>query len=514
MIGDFLLIIMTGLFSFIALWNNNVGQITSEIIFLPLIATLGYVLIVAIFWFVILKTPIQATLASILTLVFCFSFGHVLNLLEKYKPLGLSIGFLKLLILYLFLFSILLFITLRIKHFPKNSVFFLNIVVMSLILVNLLPILIYQIKTAKVETPTNKTVLFNDKNDQPDIYYIVLDAYARQDVLENVIGYDNTEFQISLKERGFYLPDCALSNYDITEATIGSVLNFDYLQTLGVSESDIGEDNADNAKLIWNNKVWEFFKQKGYHFVTTKGFSSFNDIVNSDLYLNYADDHGDNDDISQQRFVNLYLNTTIFRVVTEIILNNPEKFNHLPNWLIYSFNESTELNYLLHWFNQNNYVFSSLEKIPDMQGNFFIYAHINSPHPPYVYRKDGSINYPAETTDEKIAYANTITHLNNKILELVDQLIKNSNPHPVIILQADHSIHMLTNGIDKHKIFSAYYLPGELATTPYNTITPVNNFRLIFKNYFDPSIELLPDMIYVKYLNEYEFIPASCEITP
>jgi hypothetical protein len=508
------LIIMTGLSSFIAIWNSNVGQIATKIIYIPLIATLGFVLLVAIFWFVVLKTSIKATLLAMLTLALCFSFGHVLDLLVKHTPFGMSIGFLKLLVLYIILFSSLIVIILKLKRFPKNTVYFLNIFVTAYVLINLFPIIVYQVKIAQDKAPATETALFTDNNDQPDIYYIVLDAYARQDVLEDIIGYDNSKFLTSLKDRGFYLPDCALSNYDITEATIGSVLNYDYLQNLGVSESEIGMDNANNAKLIWNNKVWEYFKQKGYHFVTTKGFSSFNDIVNSDLYLNYAIDQGDKNDISQQRFINLYLNTTIFRVATEIILNNPEKFKHLPNWMIYSFNESTELNYLLYWYNQNNYVFSSLEKIPDLDGNFFIYAHINSPHPPYVYREDGSINYPAETTDEKIAYANTITHLNKKILEIVDHLIKNSNPKPLIILQADHSIHMLTSGLDKHKILSAYYLPGNLITPPYETITPVNNFRLIFKNYFNPTIELLPDMIYVKHLNDYQFIPASCEITP
>ncbi|MHB8136285.1 MAG: sulfatase-like hydrolase/transferase [Anaerolineaceae bacterium] len=471
-------------------------------------------MVVGSFWFIVLKPNTKAALSAVLTLVFWFSFGHVYDLLIKFNPLGISIGFVKLLVVYVTIYAALLLLIIKTKRFPRNTIFFLNLCTAALILYNLLPIVVYGIKTGNVQGPSADNFLFTNDNDQRDIYYIVLDAYARQDVLENIIGYDNSKLLTSLKNRGFYVPECALSNYDITEATIGSVLNIDYLQSLGVSESDIGEDSANNAKLIWNNKVWEYFKQKGYYFVTTKGYSSFNDITNSDLYLNYSLDQGKNDDISQQRFINLYLNTTIFRVATEIMINNPEKVTHLPYWLTYSFNENTELNYLSSWYNQNNFVFSSLKKIPELQGNFLVYAHINSPHPPYVFRSDGSLNYPAETTDEKISYANTLTYLNKKILEVVDQLIKKSDQQPIIIIQADHGIHSLTSGIDKHKILSAYYLPGELITPPYETITPVNNFRLVINNYFDPNVEILPDMIYVKFLNEYQFIPASCTITP
>ena len=39
----------------------------------------------------------------------------------------------------------------------------------------------------------------------PDIYYIVLDAYGRADVLESLYGMDNTAFISALENKGFYI---------------------------------------------------------------------------------------------------------------------------------------------------------------------------------------------------------------------------------------------------------------------------------------------------------------------
>ena len=47
----------------------------------------------------------------------------------------------------------------------------------------------------------------------PDIYYIVLDGYGRQDVLQSIYGIDNQEFMDFLVSNGFYIADNASSNY-------------------------------------------------------------------------------------------------------------------------------------------------------------------------------------------------------------------------------------------------------------------------------------------------------------
>jgi hypothetical protein len=63
----------------------------------------------------------------------------------------------------------------------------------------------------------------------PDIYYIVLDAYGRQDRLREFFGYDNEPFLRELEKRGFFVARKARSNYVQTVLSLGSSLNMTYL---------------------------------------------------------------------------------------------------------------------------------------------------------------------------------------------------------------------------------------------------------------------------------------------
>jgi hypothetical protein len=59
---------------------------------------------------------------------------------------------------------------------------------------------------------------------------------------------------------------------------------------------------------------------------------------------------------------------------------------------------------------------------------------------------------------------------------------------------------------------SAFYLPGydqSLSTT----LTPVNNFRLVFDQYFGADLDLLPDNSYFSLYNspfDMQLIPNDC----
>jgi hypothetical protein len=47
----------------------------------------------------------------------------------------------------------------------------------------------------------------------------------------------------------------------------------------------------------------------------------------------------------------------------------------------------------------------------------------------------------------------------------------------------------------------------------YETITPVNTFRIILRDYFHQEIDLLPDKAFVKVLNDYEYYPSACDMS-
>ena len=63
----------------------------------------------------------------------------------------------------------------------------------------------------------------------PDIYYFMVDGYARADELSDGLGFDNSEFLDALRDRGFHVADAAAAPYWITHLSVPSTLEMRYL---------------------------------------------------------------------------------------------------------------------------------------------------------------------------------------------------------------------------------------------------------------------------------------------
>jgi hypothetical protein len=62
----------------------------------------------------------------------------------------------------------------------------------------------------------------------PDVFVVVLDAYARSDVLEQQFAFDNTRFESALADLGVAVVPLAKSNYDATQVSVASLLDARY----------------------------------------------------------------------------------------------------------------------------------------------------------------------------------------------------------------------------------------------------------------------------------------------
>ena len=104
---------------------------------------------------------------------------------------------------------------------------------------------------------------------------------------------------------------------------------------------------------------------------------------------------------------------------------------------------------------------------------------------------------------------------------LIDQIIKDSDIPPIIIIQGDHGPDLfmpndswpkaknLTKTMlnEKTGILNAYYLPQCDGEYLYESISPVNSFRAIFNSCFDMEFNLLDDYYY--YTGKYTRIDGS-----
>jgi hypothetical protein len=507
-----LLTLVMGLLPLIMFWANNLGQIRFSEVYNFFLIDLLVVFCLFNLLFLVVRSLPKVTLISVVLILLFFSYGHI----DQVLPASSLFSGTNLFFFYILIFFVVTFLIFRAKRLAEGIFFFLSLAAVFLLVINFYQILRFDPRLfSKTKNETTISITSSQAQSQPDVYYIVLDAYARDDELQETYGYDNSDFLKALRSRGFYIPECAQSNYEETQQTIPSVMNMEYLNALGIPDDNLDELSSPLIDLTLNNQVRQIFGSMGYTFVTARGWGAFNDITDSDVYLNYYDSIGQTDTLAADYFGYNFLNTTLIRAYSHFTRTaySPQSGTSANENDVSRLNMGLEYEKSEFWYNQTLYVFESLEKLPDQAGGpYLVYAHINAPHGPYVFNRDGSFRFEPDLSNEESLYIDSIVYINQRVLHLIDTLIANSDTPPVIILQADHGTHYYDSGINKHKILSAYYLPGTVDIPPYATLTPVNDFRLVLHDYFDPSIQLLPDTLYVKGEEGYKPQPATCDL--
>jgi len=122
------------------------------------------------------------------------------------------------------------------------------------------------------------------------------------------------------------------------------------------------------------------------------------------------------------------------------------------------------------------------------------------PHDPYVFTRKGELKkitidqlnkkeYEADAYFEQLLYANTL------IEEMVMFIKNNNKPNTIIIVAGDHGFRNFKQmGIEN--IFSnlnAFYFPNKDYSRLYDSISPVNTFRVVLNTYFNAQLPLLKD---------------------
>ena len=131
----------------------------------------------------------------------------------------------------------------------------------------------------------------------------------------------------------------------------------------------------------------------------------------------------------------------------------------------------------------------------------FVYAHLMMPHYPYYF---DSQNRPLpiekllpgqETNKEN--YVEYLQYCNSRILDLVDNIITNSDRPPVIMLLGDHRLPGKGPKKKRHGYafmnLNAIYLPEKNYSGFYDNISNVNQFRVLLNKEFEQHLSLLKD---------------------
>ena len=459
--------------------------------------TLTTVLYLILLFFI--KSPIKTALITSLALILFYSYGHVNFLIRSWYFADFSLGRHRILVpLYLFIFIIVIWRILKSNHDLSILTRFLNAIGVILLIFPIYQITAYQVEKFLAESNLEETNLsISLPNDQtpPDVYYIITDGYPRNDFIVNILNYDNKQFLETLESMGFYVAWCSQSNYTDTRFSMASTLNMSYLDDgAGIPEVVFPGSKLDS--MIRSGSVQKNFADLGYTIVTFESGYKWLRWEGSDIHLDPAIDRAKRffTTFAINDFEHLLLNTTAAKLVLDMpFVVNPAEANKLAE-IINNPRAS-----------HRDRVFYTLDKLPEIpesiRGPKFIYAHIIFPHPPFIVDAHGE-SMQNNPSDELSSYAGQIAYLDSKLLEIVDTLLKNSDPEPIIIIQGDHgaTIDYKNLGLDKSYrlgILNAYYLPSNQEGNPaeelYSTITPINTFRLIFDQYFNGEYGQLED---------------------
>ena len=465
--------------------SRNVAELPATDVLAPLAIVLAGTLIATLVLRLFVKDDSKVVVIMSIFLVIFFTYGHIYRLSFSTTILGIRIlPHSHLLPIAAIVAVVGVWGVLRHKGNLVRLMDYVGVVASVLIVINVGGILVYVIEGS--EPKLNGDVI--DRIDRienaaespiqgpvqlPDIYHIILDSYGRADVLSRIYGFDNSDFEDFLTQRGFYVAPGSRSNYTNTPESLYSSLNMQYVPGA-----------VDQGRLMADSQVIRFARAVGYK------------IVHLDSGLNFTARNPNADISLSERGGNILQRTLLTSF--SAALTRTTLVSALPR-------EDA----LFVWggakiFNGNMRRLKEISANPEPT---FAFSHNLPPHPPYIFGRDGRVRSTAEYVLDgyfawslKSFYIDQLTYVNTMIEEVVDEILARASVEPIIIIHGDHGSGTTVGAADyldeRLPILNAYYLPEYCRSGLYPTISPVNSFRLVFDQCFATEFGLLEDKSY------------------
>jgi hypothetical protein len=318
---------------------------------------------------------------------------------------------------------------------------------------------------------------------QRDIYYIVLDAFGRRDVLNELYQLDIGPFVNALEARGFAVPEASQSNYAQTFLSLASSLNLSYLDPIASAMGNSG-DRRVLDHLIKNNALTRLAKRGGYQVIAIgSNYAATDRLTTADLCL--CEQYG------------------LHEIEATAINLTPLRALPLDRWTYDAHRRKIEQE------------FRHLEYASSTAGPKLVFAHLISPHPPFVFAPDGrpranakhvfglmdGSHFRGSRAEYVAGYRDQAQFVVNRVLPLIDTILSRPGPSPVIVLHGDHGPGSMwdwddiasANTRERLAIFSAYRFPeGDPAVLDPH-LSPVNGLRMMANRHLGTSLPILPD---------------------
>lgn len=348
---------------------------------------------------------------------------------------------------------------------------------------------------------------------KPNVYYLLFDRYASEETLKNTYKFDNAPLMDGLRSQGFIVRENAFANYPFTMQSVSSTLSLDYHTKLGAefrNDAKGFQTAFPYRKILDNSPVTQAFRANGYQY---NQVSSWWDFTRNNPS---ADTNPSKSFRLRVLGKNFWLTDLQRDIVNKSILS-PLLLKgvtiHNTVLIRYELDRNPAQNFRSQMAILNKIARSSSQQSKPQ----FTFAHILSPHDPYVFDAEGNDppydhNRTDNGADEYVKYTNQLTYVNTELQKLI-AAIRTSDPHAVIVMQADEGPYpkefrsTLTPGHyydpkdlsvlpqrQKFGALAAYYLPGVDQQTGAQAVNAhVNAFRFVLNTYLGYRLPYLPD---------------------
>jgi hypothetical protein len=322
---------------------------------------------------------------------------------------------------------------------------------------------------------------------RPNIYFFLLDGYARADKIKTQLHYDNTPFLDFLKARGFYIVDRGTANYPTTWLSVPSTLSMKYIQTedmppyrsVAPLHTIMKGENATVRRL----------RDYGYKYIyVTNGHFYYQCPGIEDACI-----QGPNHPLLGQMEVNLLKSTPAFPLLRRV---RPGLIQPVQGALT-----------------QVSDVADEIANVT-LKPPYFLYSHLLVPHPPFLRdaqcRHIGSDNINLRGWQELpiSGYTDYLQCVNRQMEELLNRILA-KDPDAIILVQGDHGTAFLMNwqlplkewpaagNAERLAPMNAIRLPERCGNMLYPTMSLVNSFRAVFACLENRKADFLPDISYI-----------------
>lgn len=346
-------------------------------------------------------------------------------------------------------------------------------------------------------TPLPDGVHADATSARPNIYHLVLDGMGRPDVLARRYGVDLTPAVSSLTAAGFVVERGASANYAQTYLSIPSMLNADYLH---VPADRIDETSrVPLHEAMEHNVVFSALRRAGYDVTfLASDYSATEDNVQATACRC--------DPILFGEFEANIAYSTPFRAMW------PGDFDYVPH---------------------RNRVEGTLDAFAASGGGHgsrprYTFAHVLSPHPPFIFKADGTFApparaftifdaslFPGDAAEYRNGYANQATYVMRRAAAIASALAA-ADPTAIVIVSGDHGPRLDFSAMDARRTDANEVLPIFLAVR-WGTSTAdaphveslVNLYRAVLNRALGMSLAPLTPRSYISsFSRPYRLLQA------